>query len=384
MSELDLLIILGHFIGYGFALVMMGISFLIGVILLKGYRENKSRRLLFLTLGFFSLSVACFWLFMEKFFLYALVSLQNPFLGIIAQLLGLYFNSIGMIFLGAFVYEATFPKHLKKLIIPGLILVLIYSIAATIDFFPFENGNVDPNTYEIIFSTPATAIFLAIFIPTAQIPVILICYYAYTMRRQSRPHAKRAVWMAVAYFTGNMSIMCQTVYPIQLSYFSGSLGFIALVIWFISVTRFNELEWPKKIQHVFLIESKSGVGLYDHSFVIDKIVGDETELISGYLAGITGLLQEITKSSHRLKYLDHEDVKILLEYGAFTTGALLTRENFSILRKKLKQLIAEFEGQHQDHLAKFKGNVSNFKDSQDLVEQIFSFKELIDKEKSRF
>ncbi len=151
-----------------------------------------------------------------------------------------------------------------------------------------------------------------------------------------------------------------------------------LILLYFSVKQVIELGWPTKIHYFFLFYSDKGINLYAHSFT-GKISIDG-ELIAGSISGITGILQEITKSERRLKLIDQDDIKIMLEYGSYVTGALITEENFKNLRKKVQSVVKLFELQYGDQLKQFIGLVDEFEGIQHLVEDVFSTKDIFESE----
>ena len=168
---------------------------------------------------------------------------------------------------------------------------------------------------------------------------------------------------------------------IEWIYFIGSpiLFTLSLIIMlYIIVKQFFELEWPKKIHHLYIFNSRSSITIQSHSFV-EEVTEEgllESQLITGGIYGIAAIIKKITKSKRRLRLLDHEDVKIILEYGSYITAALLTEENFGILRRKLKTLVQEFEMQFKDALVDFTGSLTEFENANRLIEQIFSFEDI--------
>lgn len=97
----------------------------------------------------------------------------------------------------------------------------------------------------------------------------------------------------------------------------------------------------------------------------------DSDLISSGLTGIQGLLAEMVQSKQRLKVVDHQDVKILFEYGEYSTIALIACENFHIYHFKLSALMQQFENLFQDVLAKWMGETDVFLPVKRLIESIF-------------
>ncbi|NVM55296.1 MAG: hypothetical protein HWN66_16435 [Candidatus Helarchaeota archaeon] len=179
------------------------------------------------------------------------------------------------------------------------------------------------------------------------------------------------IWASGQFFRSQLLRTVEWLY-----YITAPLLFIFgnIIVLYVLVKRVIELEWPDKIDHLFIIYSVKGINLYEYSFTEKKLA--ESDLIAGSISGITGLLQEITKSKRKLKLMDQEDIKIILEYGTYVMGALVTQENFGILRKKLQKLVRLFELKYKDHLKQFSGLVNEYESSQELIEYVFSPKDI--------
>ncbi|NVM01825.1 MAG: hypothetical protein HWN67_05795 [Candidatus Helarchaeota archaeon] len=151
----------------------------------------------------------------------------------------------------------------------------------------------------------------------------------------------------------------------------------AFLFWYICFISFIEVDWPQKVRYLFIIMANSGICIFDHPFNTKELI--ERQLIGGTIAGISGVVQEITRSKQKLQLLDQGDTKIILEYGTFIIGVLITEENFGILRKKLKKLVEKFELHFKDSLQDFSGSLNEFEGTKELIDEIFSYKKFIDR-----
>ena len=95
------------------------------------------------------------------------------------------------------------------------------------------------------------------------------------------------------------------------------------------------------------------------------------DLISSGLTGVKGILGEMIESKQKLRNVDHQDVKIIFEYGKFTTIALITYENLRIYYPKLASLSAQFENLFQDVLPNWTGETEIFLPASQLIGEIF-------------
>ncbi|MFX0136345.1 MAG: hypothetical protein ACFFDN_22075 [Candidatus Hodarchaeota archaeon] len=212
---------------------------------------------------------------------------------------------------------------------------------------------------------------------------LVFLYFWVLVKRSSGEVRNLAILLLLAVFIylagnagmGQIFIRVETIRFIIAPFLLISANFIFLYVFAKQVI---ELSWPTKIHYFFLFYSEKGINIYAHSFT-GKISIDG-ELIAGSISGITGILQEITKSERRLKLIDQDDIKIILEYGTYITGALITEENFKNLRKKVQSVVKLFELQYGDQLKQFIGVVDEFEGIQNLVEDIFSTKDIFESE----
>ncbi len=131
----------------------------------------------------------------------------------------------------------------------------------------------------------------------------------------------------------------------------------------------SEINWHKRIQHVYVF-MPNGICIFNQPFKSASEV--EPELVAGGLTGISSLVQELTRNETKVKIVEQENMTILLEYGEFVNGALITEENLVTLKEKLKRLIEEVEQTYQEELKHFVGNVDLFTNMNELIENIFS------------
>ena len=126
----------------------------------------------------------------------------------------------------------------------------------------------------------------------------------------------------------------------------------------------------ERVRHLYLFTTSGGIIIHDYPF---KSLETETEpnLVSGSLSGLSMLIQEITKEKSKVKIIEQEDMTILLEHGKHVTGALITEQNFTSLRRKLKTLIGEVEELHKKDLEKFSGRTHLFSELGAVTEKHF-------------
>jgi hypothetical protein len=162
-------------------------------------------------------------------------------------------------------------------------------------------------------------------------------------------------------------------FPIEVTAVIAKIGLIITLniqgIIFLSFETFTEFGWKERLKELYII-APSGATLFHHSFISD-LETPTHDLISSGLIGIKGILGEIMESRQHLKIVDHEDVKIIFEYGQYTTMALIVYENLSIYHSKLASLRSQFEDLFQDILAHWAGEIEVFLPAKRLIEKTF-------------
>ncbi|NVM30367.1 MAG: hypothetical protein HWN65_16090 [Candidatus Helarchaeota archaeon] len=146
------------------------------------------------------------------------------------------------------------------------------------------------------------------------------------------------------------------------------LGYI-----FVSFETFTELDWPKKLKDLFIIY-KSGVNLFHFSFIREEH-SPNPQLISAGLSGIKAFISRMMRSEENLKIVDHENLKLIFEYGKYATSVLVVSENLHIYHLKLANLMNQFENLFQDILPDWIGEIEQFLPTKHLVKQVFELEE---------
>ena len=147
---------------------------------------------------------------------------------------------------------------------------------------------------------------------------------------------------------------------------------IVTIFWgliFLSFETFTEFGWKDQLKELFIIAPNGGT-LFHYSFK-KETDSHEPDLITSGLTGIKDILAEMVQSQEKLKTVDHQDVKILFEYGTYSTLALIAYENLRIYHSKLAQLINQFEKFFHEFLIHWSGEIEVFRPSKELIEEIF-------------
>lgn len=130
----------------------------------------------------------------------------------------------------------------------------------------------------------------------------------------------------------------------------------------------EEMEWPTQILQMYII-IEGGIEIAEYSFEAGERV--DAQLFSGGVTGITAMLQEMIKSQNRVKVIDHEDKKLLFEYGKKFQVALVALKDLRILRTKLRTLTQEIESVFWETIANWDGNLDVFKPIRTMIRNYF-------------
>lgn len=342
--------------------------FFLGMRTHKNYVENPEKRVLYFAIGLIGLGFASLFAALEKT---SLVLLLHPIFPIIFYVLQTTMNSVGYISINLFCLRVVFPKLEQKILTINIILASLDLIFVLI-FLPTPIYT----TYEMALPDLVAITQMIFGFPIILMIPILLFYYSYTTKKQSPPHSQKSFLLGMATIFIFLILYVKLFVPIEFADLTRLLWIPAFIFWYLVFTSFIEADWPKKILHLFVVMEKSGLCLHDSSFKSENMV--ERQLLGSSISGISELLQELTKSKYKLKFMDQGDVKIIIEYGNRVNGILITEANFNILRKKLKKLVEEFELKYEDLLVKFKGSLNEFKNAGEIVKKIFSYKEFLD------
>lgn len=145
------------------------------------------------------------------------------------------------------------------------------------------------------------------------------------------------------------------------------IGILLMAIGILGLPILSELDWKKKLIHLYIIHS-SGLVILDHSF--KKRDSLSATFVGGGLTGIAAIVKEITKSDQKLSIISQGNINIALKYGNYVNMALLIEEDLKIIHYKLQELLEKFEELFKDILPEWRGHLPIFLPAIVLIEQI--------------
>ncbi len=143
----------------------------------------------------------------------------------------------------------------------------------------------------------------------------------------------------------------------------------------------EEMEWQKEILHIYVI-AEGGIVMSDFSFLKwrekkDPLIQRKTEefdpnLFSGGISGVSTMLREMIDSQQsKLKVIDHEDKKLIFEYGKGFTSVLISSKDLKILRNKLKTLTEEIQNVFSEQIEHWDGDLDKFLPVKTMIKNRF-------------
>jgi len=121
----------------------------------------------------------------------------------------------------------------------------------------------------------------------------------------------------------------------------------------------EEMEWSKEIIHIYVIKD-GGIIMTDYSF--SKEEHFDADLLAGGMTGVSTILQEMIDSKQtKLQVIDHEDKKLLFDYGRGFFVVLISIKDLKILRSKLKTLTDEIHNIFREIIEIWEGDLDIFK-----------------------
>lgn len=153
-------------LGFSFIIVAAVIQLILALKVYRDYFLYKSKPTLAFSLTFFAWSFALIFLALERV---SLSFFQDTFFGYPFTRIAVVFSILAILFLDLFAFYATFPKQVKKLIIPLIILAFIYLFG----IFYSQIKHTDPD-WEAVFPPYMDIIMFATVLPLFLIPIITL------------------------------------------------------------------------------------------------------------------------------------------------------------------------------------------------------------------
>ena len=95
-------------------------------------------------------------------------------------------------------------------------------------------------------------------------------------------------------------------------------------------------------------------------------------ILTGGITGISQILQQMVDSAEKIGVIDHEDKKLIFEYGNGFTIVLITKSVLKILKTKLESLKNEIFDLFGDVIPTWDGNMDIFLPVRSLIKNYFS------------
>ena len=127
---------------------------------------------------------------------------------------------------------------------------------------------------------------------------------------------------------------------------------------------------------------RDGRTLLQKDFQIENM---EPDLVTGFLSAVSMFLSDLVgrisedgqqlraleREDGRLRIIDREDVKILLEYGQNIYVAVFSTDDLTAIRERMRTLITIMEREHGELLENWLGDLSHFRDIAPQIDLLF-------------
>ncbi|MFX1394211.1 MAG: hypothetical protein ACFFAH_11610 [Promethearchaeota archaeon] len=150
------------------------------------------------------------------------------------------------------------------------------------------------------------------------------------------------------------------------------ISVIILSYFFLTLPPFSEFDWQDKIEAVFLVDN-AGLCLYYKVFKETKDLMDEN-LISAAITSINIMLKQITDSrehSRGISVLKKKAHNVIIYAGKFVSGVLYTSEELNFPKIVLSNFVDKFEMLYRNILPDWIGDTTIFKPAEILANDLF-------------
>ena len=127
---------------------------------------------------------------------------------------------------------------------------------------------------------------------------------------------------------------------------------------------------------------RDGRTLLQKDFQIENM---EPDLVTGFLSAVSMFLSDLVgrlsedgqqlrtleREDGRLRIIDREDVKILLEYGKNIYVAVFSTDDLAAIRERMRTLITIMEREHGELLENWLGDLSHFREIAPQIDLLF-------------
>ncbi|MHA1917014.1 MAG: hypothetical protein ACTSUV_01720 [Candidatus Ranarchaeia archaeon] len=125
-----------------------------------------------------------------------------------------------------------------------------------------------------------------------------------------------------------------------------------------------------KLHDLYVIRREGGQCLLHQRFGSLK---RDSSLVSSFFQAIDNFADEVLADEGTLDKIERGDVKFLFERGKHSVLALVTNQENSRIRKKMKKLITKFEAKYSEDLTNWDSRISQFQDFRGEVLTEFPF-----------
>ncbi|MEJ2249007.1 MAG: hypothetical protein P8Y70_14655 [Candidatus Lokiarchaeota archaeon] len=287
-----------------------------------------------------------------------------------------YFLEIILGIIGLYIITDINVHSLKKrIILKSLIFIIGTNFITSLLILSLFIPSIDDNSIGLLFLLNTNVPFWVQFIIFGSKVfglgglIIFLCYICVLVVK-SKLFSR---WSNIFIVCGIMSIIDSIITVPTAEVLLNLPPEVFFILWlvtfaFIIAARLNRINIRVMVDvHDLIITHESGIPIF--SLTDGKM---SPELIGGAMSGLTSLIQEISGSSHKVKAIDQNDIKLLFVFGNHFFITLIVEGESLVLSKMLHRLVHKIESQYTPLLKNFSGDVEVFKSLKELVNSTFS------------
>ena len=146
-------------------------------------------------------------------------------------------------------------------------------------------------------------------------------------------------------------------------------GLIFISLFLLNVPSFTEYEWRDQIDYISIMH-KSGLFIYQKSFKDKVLPAVDESIITGTLATIKMMLEELSDSKGK-SIIRKKDKTFIIEPGKFIYGVLICDKELEALKILLSKFIEKVELIYNNILKTWDGSLKIFRPIEDIANEFF-------------
>ncbi len=150
------------------------------------------------------------------------------------------------------------------------------------------------------------------------------------------------------------------------------IGLILMIFSFFGFSLLLEAHWKGNIISLFIIDKQHGKRVYTKNFIeLDESNLEKREVLAGGIKGIIDIMNELSKSDEKLRIIDKENLKFILDHGEKIISCLYVKRNLINIHYFLNIITRQFENTFSDVYEQGIENNEFFKPIDGIIKKLF-------------